>query len=518
MRMKKITSVLLAAILCISMLAGCTKKEAADGTGDGGKKQEPKGTEVGSGDTSGDEALKPVTLHFIFFGEKKSATDEVWKAIADYTRDTLNCDYDIQFIAGSDYSDKLLVKAAAGDAWDMNFDSDWTCYYSMINKDAYLNLDELLPKYAPDLYKVYQEKGVLSAAKNKGHIVALPWTMTMNNRDFLQWRGDLAETAGLTVDKGSLKDWEGIDKFLYQLKAAYPDKYIIESANFLGTQEGYYDLGHGLVVNLNDPECKVVAKEDTESFITSSKYAEKWQADGLIWKDVLTDQLDHNALINQGKLITKWGTHEFANQKRAWAEESAYWDSTEIYPEGLYANRTPLSNAMCIPATSENPERTLMFMNMLETDQTLYDMVHYGILGTTYELDGQEAVFPQGMDGSNSNYMEWGGRWGIWKPQFMRPDASYSEGFWQREAEFAASMPQNVVSPLDGFSFDSSNVKTELAQRDQIYNDAWKLLTVGLSGGYEDAIAKLKSDSATAGLDKLVAEYQKQVDAFLASK
>ena len=400
----------------------------------------------------------------------------------------------------------------------MNFDSDWTCYYSMINKDAYMDLDELLPKYAPDLYKIYEEKGLLDAAKSKGHIVALPWTMTMNNRNFLQWRGDLAEAAGITVDKDGLKDWESIDKFLYELKAAYPDKYIIENAGFLGTQEGYYELGHGLVFNLNDPACKVMPVEETESFKSTCEYAEKWQKDGLIWKDVLTDQLDHNALIDQGKLITKWGTHEFCNQKRAWADEGAYWDFTEIYPEGLFANRTPLSNAMCIPATSENPERTLMFLNMMEKDQTLYDMVHYGIIGTTYELNGEEAVFPDGMDASNSNYMEWGGRWGLWKPQFMRPDASYDEGFWEREAEFAASKEQNIVSPLDGFNFDSTSVKTELAQRDQIYNDAWKLLAVGLSGGYENAIEKLKSDSANAGMEKILQEYQTQVDAFLAAK
>ena len=29
------------------------------------------------------DELEPVTLHFIFYGDKKSATDEVWDAIAD---------------------------------------------------------------------------------------------------------------------------------------------------------------------------------------------------------------------------------------------------------------------------------------------------------------------------------------------------------------------------------------------------------------------------------------------------
>ena len=64
----------------------------------------------------------------------------------------------------------------------------------------------------------------------------------------------------------------------------------------------------------------------------------------------------------------------------------------------------------------------------------------------------------------------------------------------------------------------TDHVKTEIAQRDQLYNDAWKVLEVGLSGGYEQAIAKLKEDSEKAGLSKILEEYQRQVDEFLANK
>mgnify|MGYP001048428272 FL=1 len=72
------------------------------------------------------------------------------------------------------------------------------------------------------------------------------------------------------------------------------------------------------------------------------------------------------------------------------------------------------------------------------------------------------------MNASNSNYMEWGGRWAAWKPQFMRPDASYNEGFWVREAEYAASNPNNVINPLDGFNLVTDDISIEIAERDQI--------------------------------------------------
>ncbi len=517
---KKLMSILLCSAMTAGMLVGCgSNKDTSENAGTSAGST--TGTESGGSDSASASDLEHVTLHFIFFGDKKSATDEVWNEIAEYTKDTLNCDFDVQFIAGDDYKQKLLVKAATGDSWDLNFDSNWTGYFQMAMKDAYMDLDELLPKYAPDLYASYEEKGLLEAAKSKGHITALPWTMTMNNRSFFQWRGDLAEAAGITVDKDNFNTIEDVDKLVYQLKEAYPDRYILENGGINELKVGGWcqlDGDMGLFFNLNDPECKVVPAEDIDEYKEFAKYAEKWQKDGIIWKDVLTDKLDHNSLINEGKLITKWGTHEFSNQNRAWVEDGARWDFTEVYKDDLYANRTPLANAMCIPATSENPERTLMFLNMVETDQKLYDLVQYGIEGVTYVLNGEEAAYPEGMNGASSNYMGWGGQWALWKPQFMRPTADYSDGFWEREAEYAASSDKNVVSPLEGFSFDATNVQTEVAQRNQIYSDTLKLLDVGLAGDSDTAIAKCKADSEAAGLDTILEEYQKQIDEFLAAK
>lgn len=502
---KRITSVILCAAMAAGLLTGC-----------GGEKEakEAKGETNASG-------LEHVTLHFLFHGDKKSATDEVWDAIAEYTKDELNCDFDVQFIAGDDYKQKLTVKAATGDSWDMNFDSNWTGYYQMIKKDAYMNLDELLPKYAPDLYKAYEEKGVLDAAKSKGHIVALPWTMKMNNRPFFQWRGDLAEKAGLNIDPSTITDYESVDKLVYQLQEAYPDKQIMETAKVSG--DGWngwsiVDNDMGLFINLNDPECKIVPAEDIPEYQEMAQYAKKWQDDGIIPKDVINNKQDGNSLINQGKLITKWGTHEYANTDRAWVEPDARWDYNEVYEDALFANRTPMANAMCIPATAENPERVLMFLNMVETDQKLYDMVEYGIEGKTYVLNGEEAAYPEGMDTASSNYMEWGGQWALWKPQFMRPTAAFSDGFWEREEEYANSSDKNIVSPLEGFSFDASEVTAQAAQRNQIFGDADKLLSVGLAGDPEKAIEKCKADSKAAGFDEVIKEYQAQIDEFLAAK
>jgi putative aldouronate transport system substrate-binding protein len=162
-----------------------------------------------------------------------------------------------------------------------------------------------------------------------------------------------------------------------------------------------------------------------------------------------------------------------------------------------------------------------MWLNLMETSQKMFDMVMYGIEGKTYVKDTSKpntVKYPNGMNQSNSNFMQWQGRWALFKPQFMRGEPEYVEGFWQEEKDFALSNPNNIVSPLDGFSLNADSISTELAQMQAIWDAADKMLPVGLAGPADAAIDKLVADLNRAGLPKVKAEYQRQVNAFLASR
>jgi putative aldouronate transport system substrate-binding protein len=495
--MKRLCTVLLVLVLAAaSVFAGGARSQSSGGTTSSG-------------------GLAPVTLSFIFYDSKKSATDEVWNTIASEFQDQLNAKFDVSFIAGSDYIDKMLVKFSAGDVWDLNFDGDWLQYYRTVAMNGYMALDDLLPRYAPDLYKAYQSSGALEAAKVNGKVVALPWTNIMTNRPFFQWRADLID-----VDPATVKSIEDVERVLYQLKQRYPDRYTIENANievFLMKDE-LISGTHNFVFNPKDPRVQVQYIAETAAFRERARYAEKWQKDGLIWADVLVDQLDHNQLINQGRLITKWGTHEFSTDSRAWVEPTARWGFSSLYDDKIFQLRTPLSNIVAIPRTSRNPERTLMWLNLLETSQKMFDMVMYGIEGKTYVLNGRNVEYPAGMNDNNSNFMNWQGRWALFKPQFMRGDPLYREGFWQEEKDFALGNSNNLASPLDGFSLNTDSIVSELAQIQAIYDAANKMLDVGLAVPSDTTIDRLIADLNRAGLQKVKTEYQRQVDAFLASK
>jgi len=471
-----------------------------------------------SAETS-ESGLEKVTLRFYFPGDKRDKTDEVWDLVGEKFKDQLNADFDINTIPFSDYSQKMTVMAASGDDWDMNFDGDWLAYNQMITSEAYMDITDLLPKYAPDLYAAYKSLGSLGAATINGKIMCLPWTMSMNQRPFFKWRDDYADAKGIDIANDSIKTVEQMDEVMMAFREAYPNKKILERA-FKEIWLAKYELapiGYDYFFNLNDPEAKIMPFEQTDAYKEMAIWAKKWQDNDIIWKDVLIDKTNRNQMLNEGLLITHVPSHEWVFAYRPYTEESARAGYSALYLENKYADRTPLANVVAINRNAANPERALMWLNLMETSKEMYDLVQYGIEGVTYVLDGERANYPEGMNGGNSNYMEWGGQWALWKPQYMRPNPAYGEGFWEAEAEFA-SLPQNVNSPLDGFFPDPTEIQNELTMRQQIFTEYNSLIQVGLVDDAEAIVAEMIQKGKDANIDVVTAELQKQVDAFLANK
>jgi putative aldouronate transport system substrate-binding protein len=389
----------------------------------------------------------------------------------------------------------------------------------MLNNKAYLDVTKLLPQYAPDLYGAYQKAGTLDVISQNGKIFCLPWTMNMNQRPFIQWREDILDKAGTPVQNDSVKTLEDTDALYAKLKAAAPDKKICEAMDIRGVQPKYEldTISYNFSYSLTDPACKLTHIAFTDAYKEVATWDKKWQDAGYIWKDYLTDQHDGNALKAQGDLLSTCSWHEWCNATDDWST-GAVRGNSELYPDKKFANRSPLANILCINVNAPNPERDLMFINQLQIDQKLFDLVLYGEEKRNYVLGSNgEANYPEGMNGQNSSYMDWQGRWAFWNPQFLRPDATYGKDFWKKEAEFA-SQPNNVNGKLVAFFPDPSSLQTQLTLI-AATDDKWqKQIQAGLAGDVATAIASYQAELKQDGIDQVTAEFQKQVDAYLASK
>ncbi|MFC0334079.1 DUF3502 domain-containing protein [Paenibacillus sepulcri] len=461
------------------------------------------------------------TLKLYFSGDKKSATDEVWSAISDYVRGKgLNVKFNVYFIPVGDYRDKMLVMSAAGDRWDMNFDADWLSYKQMAAKGAYMPLNDLLPKYAPHLYKKYQELGTLSAATVDGSIVGLPWTMKMNQRPYAQWRSDKTKEAGLNPEPHSIQTIEEVDAFLHALKEAYPNEKLTRTLPMplFQLRDEWVDLGfHGMGFYLNDPLVQIKPLEQQPFFMEAAIMAREWYTAGIINKDIMFDKEDGAAVWRSGHMYFTLQSHEWVLANQGFADSSFTQESSLLYPDRKFVNRTPLANVIAINRNSAHADRVLRFLDMLETDQTLYDLVQYGIEGKTYVRDGHSALYPEGLDTTTSNYMEWGGQWALWKPGFMRENPTYGKDFWTNEAEFA-NAPNNVDSPVDGLFISEDRIKSELERRDRTIEELDGNIESGMNPNPEEAVKEYIRIQKNNGLDAILKEAQRQIDAYLENK
>lgn len=467
------------------------------------------------------QSTEPHTvLKFYFGGEKRAATDEVWSAVSDYVNAKgLNVKFSVQFIPWTEYSRKLLVMAAAGDRWDLNFDSE-TSFQQMASRGSYLPLNKLLPQYAPKLYEHYLQLDNLRSVTSNGDILALPWMINMNQRPHIVWRQDLAEKAGVHRSEDSIQNIEDVDLLLHELKAAYPNNRItrIPALPIYIVRDEWVDLGfHGLGFYLNDPAVKVQAIEDQTFYIDAAKMSKKWYEDRILTPDAKIDNDNSADQWRNGKMLTTLTSHEWAYvADPGFVDESYRQQAALLYPDKKTVNRSPTSNVVAINRNSEHPELVLKFMEMLETDSQLYDLVIYGIQGKTYELDGGKVIYPDNLKFPISNYMDWGSQWAFWRMKYMRPTNTYPGDFWNEEAKFAES-PMNVASPVTGLLLNDQEISSKLEKRDQIYEEYGKSIEYGMAADVEEAVMSYRALQAAGGRAAVIQEVQSQVDQFLKS-
>lgn len=80
----------------------------------------------------------------------------------------------MHIISDWSYNDSLNLVINSGDDWDICFTSNWTNNYKRnVAKEAFLDITELLPEYAPSLYNLVDER-VYDAIKVDGKIYASP--------------------------------------------------------------------------------------------------------------------------------------------------------------------------------------------------------------------------------------------------------------------------------------------------------------------------------------------------------
>jgi putative aldouronate transport system substrate-binding protein len=467
------------------------------------------------------------TLKFWFPGNTPRELDAVLAEVNNRIREEVGAKVQFNFVPWGDYHNKLRALVAAGEDYEAHFDGDWGAIPTMAPQGAFLAIEDLLPKYAPNIWKTV-EKDKWEGAKYGGHIIGIPWRWPKSERRSVQIRYDLYKKYGLKEfdtlngDVFTLDDYE---QFLASVARNEPGMFgVAPTAQWMSPFSYIGDMGAlneqwNIVYDLGDSNLKLKDLELTDFYKAMIRRFRKWYLSGYFEKDVLAQKEDYKDLMIAGKAASI--VHIFDSENELTIQIKPNHPDWEVKAHLLRVDKVgplspPMNNILLFNKNGKNPEKAIMFWEWMHKSQDNYDLVMYGIKGKHWnEGPNRTVVIPAPYTMADSPYYGWHGRWCAYWPELERPTANDLPGWMNKVMK--ATYINDRVPPHVGFFPELGAIKNEIAQRYSLKENIGRALELGVldpEAAYADYVAK----QAAAGRDKILAELQRQMDKWLANK
>lgn len=530
------------AVLTLSIFAGCGKKtdedvnqpaqnETANETNDTNDTNDSQDTASNEG---GDEDVDIDTSEFVEIvwyhlgdpptNDQLDLAAEEWNKIL---KEKVNAHLKINFIEWADYLTKYNLLLASGEVFDMiNTASDWLDMWPNAAKGAFMDITDLLPKYAPQTWSQVTEEE-WDQCKFNGRIITIP------ENQFTQWinhgfyyRGDWAKEFGITEP---IRDYETLGLYLQKVKeekgvipydvnsskanelfdhwfSAHTDSIMLEIPGNI-----FYSKSYDEITTVYSP-----IFEDT--MVDMAKTMKEWGDAGYWRNDVLNYTGDTREALLSGQ--TGLDAHHTQTYKglRVEMDEKQPGSELQMFPVHLQRGNNLIEmsithGAQSVVATCPNPERALMVYDLMRNDETLYRLLNYGREGVNYVIVDGKRDRPEGFDDTEHGFYSnfWGGR----MDKFEIPSVRDYDGIGELYAEYdKVKKPY----PYAGFVFDKTPVEAELSALNDVKTRHVGPIVFGKAGDPEAAVEAFREDLKKAGYDKVLEEIQRQIDEWAASR
>lgn len=488
-------------------------------------------TEATAAETTNENALEPVTLKMWFHGSTVTpeASEKVMAELNAYLADKINVTLEPIWGTWGDFDQSTVTALAGGDDVDIYFTCNWSANeYNKYARDGYwVKLDDMLSANAPELLKTIPED-IWECAKTNGSdgmgiyaVPALKDTATQNcwdvNGTLLKELGydvDATCTAGLDYYSDDFeamlqkaKDAKGADFYPLLIEPAVLERMVTHSAIITGDLSGgnvlsyYYDAEHPS----KDIGNTIVNKFATDEFAKFADRTYYYAQKGFIspsCQNVATANDYRTSCQNSAEYLI--GTQSYAFGCELDYSTARGIDVRMVPETAAYMDCTSGQGAMmAISTTSKNPERALMFLNLLNTDPKVMTFVNYGVEGFTYNYNSDGTI--TFIDDARKNYSPWTN--GVGNVRILPPTDAQGVDFWSR---FSAYYDAAEALPYGGFIFDSSACETEAASIANVYAQyAMNLMSGAVDP--ETVLPEFLKKLEDAGINTLVEAAQKQV-------
>lgn len=506
MRRNRIKSMLLMAGLALSMTA-CSAGEEPAGTTASAQKTEAGGVDIS----------KEVTLRIYGVGnEGDKYREQVYERINEITKEKINAKIEVNMLSWGDYLTKLPAILASGEDYDLTYTSSWCLYRTEGPKGAFYELTEdMLTEYMPKTYAEYPAEA-WEEAKLGGKIYMIPTVTGEFDSHGLIVRKDLREKYGVP----EIKTQEDLGVYFAAIKENEPGitPFKGQSTDNMDTMFCFYgidQLGAGGVVraglqtpmdDLANLKCKIDIPEIRDYY----KKMGEWYKAGYIANDILSSKTSSEDYFKAGQSSVMTCNINNASEKRKMILiDNPDWDLEYVDFEGdtKVQLSSYISNGMAVGRNSKNPERALMFMELCFQDEELYNLINYGLEGTTYVINEDGTVgTPEGVSSQEiqMDNLSMGIRYEKFEKQ--------KEGVWEeiedRKDDYAKRTYNNALLKVN---YQLDELSAELAALNNVFDQYEMPLRWGVVEATDSTLNDLRQKYTDAGVDKVLEVLNRQI-------
>lgn len=495
--MKKLLVIMIAIVMVVGLLGGCSKESAA--TSETGKNAE------------GGEKKDNGTITILYPGDGSDRMSSFLEnEFAAKMKTDLGLKVEMVFVPWDQYWEQKDIMLAAQEPIDLYWDG-LPNLSTIVNKKQASVLNELVDKYCQDMLKVLPKER-LEGATIKNEIYGIPSAYAPSSGMYQQIcvRQDILEACGMT----EIKTVEDLAAFAQKAKEQFPemkgpaDPIFKPLTRYFADEQLTWCANEDTAVYGEDTN-KVYDYYETEAFKQVAQYNHKMYTDGLYSDELTIKYNEKDSRMMTGLYLWVEGSlgkeNEIIDEIRINAPDARLKSYTLKTEEPRYVTATG-GEVLCIPQTAPNPEGAIQFINWIYASQENYLFAIYGVEGTDYEItDGRikklipDEFFYEWMF-RNKNYQ-------LFTPEV---DQAYIDTYtsWDDKA---------IISKTLGFRFNNENVKMIEAAIKEVAGKQMNPILYGFVD-YETEYPKALQAFKDAGIDEYIAEVQRQMDEFLASK
>ena len=516
--MKKLLSLLLSICMAASILVGCgaQKMENPGNTANDKLAETESITDEVREEKEAGEPEK-VVVRMVCLGTVPSDLKLVEDAINKISVPEINVQVELEAISIANYDNQLAMDMTSGEQVDVFYATN---YNSLVSNKQLLDITDYIGQYGQGLVEQTTAEW-LKATSVGGRIYAVPVINGKAMTCTVAMRTDILEKYNITPeltlgkdinDSDMQKNLEELNYVFEIVKENEPDMitlfYPVATAGFTGLIN-YDSLTDGNGVLMGEEGWNVVDLYETDEYYQMLELARKWYNAGYIKSDAATDKESEASYMSAGRLFASVSYSEVGLD--AQYKASTGYDYTCVKIKTPLLTSSSLSGMIWgVSSTTKVPEASVKFLDLAYTNKDVANLMCYGVQDVHWILNDDGTVsYPEGIDNTNSPYPS-STYWAMPNSLVGNPLEGNPSDYNEILAENNKTAP---VSRALGFTFDQSNVTTQCAAVSAVldeYLPGFKTGSLDLEQNYSNFIEKLKA----AGMDDIIAEKQKQLDAW----